>query len=792
LSTAWGPTPPSDPELEELFGTDPDLLRIAARLRESRPEPALDPRFHAVLRARLMREAQTVLAPRPSRFHLRRFRPAAWGTLAAAAALAAAIVATLVPHPAGPSPARLAATSPVMQDHHVDPHQTILVRFSAPMNTTQTAGLARQLKIVPATAFTLAWKTPTTLAVTPLHALATNTDYQVVIPPTAVHSQAGQTLKAPVTISFGTIAPPSPSPTPSPTPTLTPSVVGSAGNGSNAFWGPGGTPAETVSSGGAVMFPPGSAAVSLSSAPASAAALSPNEYYLALSIPAAGGGDSIVYEDPRSSAPAASAHRVWPGGGAPAESVTELTWANNYEIVFATASGIDAVNVLNGHTSVMLAFPSGGSGKGVALSPGGGAAFVPAADITAPSGSSPSAAAVSPAAGLTSPGGSANSGQTASPLAQSTPLVATPAATPLAAQGASPSDGWLVTGLGGSGQPTAVQLAGSAAGVVAFSGDGAKVAWVAAAGETSQVRELTTSDPAAPPAVLPGASGSGAVALALNGDGSVLAESLDPGGTLVIDTASVLVLGTAPETPTSLAFSADGSRLASISSGNLEVTPVGSKASAPASACAGADLVLSELVSAQVSGSAAQLAALSAPGAGVAATPSGLSRGYVVSAGCASTGSTLTASARLIVDPSTSTSGQFTDETVVLGKVSGAWLATRVTIPPLREQGGGPKVLTITVTPPASGMPNPESLVTVSFDSDLDSGTVNASSLWITGPDGSSLTPLSGPTYDPETRQATFTVAGRLPAGSSVMVGTSIADIDGGHPASQVSYPIGG
>lgn len=818
MSRAWGPFPPPDPELKELFGSDPELLRLAERLRESRPEPVLDPRFHAVLRARLMREAQTVHAPRQPRFRLHRFHPAAWGTLAAATAIAAAVVATVVAQPPAISHPGVVATN-VTDNQQVNPHQAILVHFSQPMNTAETTTLAKQLKMVPATAFTVTWKTPTTLVVTPLHPLATNTDYQVVIPSTAVHSQAGQTLRAPVTISFGTTASPPSSPSASPIPTLSPSVVASAGSGASAFWGPAGAPGETVSPaqpagsgssaspspaattsatpsaslGGAVIFPPGSRPVTLSSAPADAAALSPNSYYLALAVPAAG-GDALIYEDPRSSDPAATAHRVWPASGAQAAPITALAWANDYEIVFVTPFGIHQTDVLNGRTTTLLRFPAGGTADGVVLSPNGDSAFVPAADIaTSPaSPSTPASASASPTVTTAATPGGANPTPSTGPTGGAAP--GTPTATPAAAQGASPDDGWLVTGLRGSGPPTTTQLAGSAGGIAAFSGDGTTLVWVSTSGGTSLLRELGTGDPSAAPAVLPGVSGSGIVALALNGDGGILAESLDPGGISVVRAGSGTVIGTAPLTATSLAFSPDGASLAAIASGSLVVTAIhqGSTGNTPVSACAGADLVLSQFVNAQVAGSTSQLASLSAPGVDAAATPAGLSRGYVVSTGCAAQGPTLSASARLIIDPSGSAPGQFTDETVTLGKVGGGWLVSALGIPPLREQGGGPKVLSISVTPSASGAQSPASLVTITFDSDLDPGSVSAGSLWITGPGGASVTILSGPTYDPETRQVTLMVAGTLPAGSLVVVGTSLGDIDGGHPAAQVSYPIGG
>jgi hypothetical protein len=58
--------------------------------------------------------------------------------------------------------------------------------------------------------------------------------------------------------------------------------------------------------------------------------------------------------------------------------------------------------------------------------------------------------------------------------------------------------------------------------------------------------------------------------------------------------------------------------------------------------------------------------------------------------------------------------------------------------------------------------------------------------------DGQALALVSPPTYDPDTREATLIVSGSLPAGIEVVVGTSIADVDGGHPAANATYPVGG
>ena len=124
-----------DAELSELFGEDPDLLQLAQVVRESRPEPVLDPRFPPILRARLMDEARTVLAPR------RQFRPrrahrrlAVWGTFGAAAALAAAAVVVALTGGTPPSGGLAVVASNVSQQRAVDPHQAITLSFNEPMD----------------------------------------------------------------------------------------------------------------------------------------------------------------------------------------------------------------------------------------------------------------------------------------------------------------------------------------------------------------------------------------------------------------------------------------------------------------------------------------------------------------------------------------------------------------------------------------------------------------------------------------------------------------------------------
>ena len=243
-----------DPELAELFGDDPELLELAQRVRESRPEPDLDPRFPAILRARLMEEARTALRPRP--------RPGSGSGRPAAARSP----------PGGrsrwerPWPRRPPWPSSTASHRHPggwpwSPQREPPAGRSTPARPSPSASTSRStprasrpcwaaLKIEPATQVTVTWENPETLVVTPIHPLAADTDYQVTIPKSAVQSQSGQTLSSDVTIDFGTQPAPTPTATSSPVPALVPAVVGPAASDGLAFWGPGGAPGVTDSTAG--------------------------------------------------------------------------------------------------------------------------------------------------------------------------------------------------------------------------------------------------------------------------------------------------------------------------------------------------------------------------------------------------------------------------------------------------------------------------------------------------------------------------------------------------------------
>ena len=316
---------------------------------------------------------------------------------------------------------------------------------------------------------------------------------------------------------------------------------------------------------------------------------------------------------------------------------------------------------------------------------------------------------------------------------------------------------------GGGQVPPPTQLAGSSSAVVAFSGAGDEVGWVDAGGEAevATVLEAPVSNPN-DIAQVPGAPTEFIEGLALDTHGATLAYGLDPGG-IEIETAAGVVLGSTADVAHSLAFSPDGTQLAFVAAGSLDVAEVqpGSTSSPTTSVCEGADQVLSQFVGDQVSHDQAGLAALTASGtaSAVQPTPGAVDRGYVISSECtgasAAGGPTLTASARLIVDPTGTSAGQLTDETVVLGQSGGQWLVTGLSVPPLRAQGGGPHVLSVSVTPPAKGALNPESVVTITFNADLDPSSVTAGSLWLVSAGGKTIPLLDPLAYDADTREVT-------------------------------------
>jgi hypothetical protein len=808
-----------DPELSELLSDDPELLEMSQMVRESRPDPVLDPRFEAVLRARLMHEAQTVLKPRRERWRVPNAGRRLWGGVGFGAALASvAVVAVVAGHLLTQSPAYVAVSTPVAGLGQVDPKQAITLSFNQPMNEQS---VSQALKIEPATAFTVSWTNPETAVVKPDHPLAANTDYQVTVAKSTAQSQSGQMLRTDETFTFGT------QPGPSAIPILQSTIDGEASGAAQVFWDAGGNPGVTASTAwqraataapSAVASPSSSATAKSTATPSatasasasasaspSAAAASPSSnatatspvplpevvsfpdggtplilsqsaatavafstgpgHNLALAIPETDGGSVIEIADADGSAP----YVIWPAGGTPGVPVTALAWSGDNTIVFVVPTGIEAVDVTSLETTLLDAFPARtGTAVGVVLAPDGGYAYVPAADIPVPASAS------------------------ASPTAAAT---ATAAAIPTAMPTPSPvrEDGSLIDLSSAVSTPTA--LPGSAGGVVTFSGDSSLVAWVSGggAGATQSVLEVPTASPAATPTVIPGPPTEPISGLALSNDGSEIAYGLGLAGLQVGTTSDGTVLGTSPDVLNSMAFSPDTSRLAYVAGGSLKVAAIAPSIAPTVTECPGAEQVLSQFVTAQVVADDATLASLSVPGLDASTeTPAGLSRGYVISVGCDTSGDALTASARLIVDASAGAVGELTDETITLLQKSTGWQVTQLTVPPLRPEGAGPKVLQVEVTPPDSSASSPETMVAVTFDSDLQPGSVTANSIVLEARDGQILQQVGPPTYNGDTRTVTLSVAGALPAGAVMVVERSVTDIDGGQLAAAFTAPVGG
>ena len=364
------------------------------------------------------------------------------------------------------------------------------------------------------------------------------------------------------------------------------------------------------------------------------------------------------------------ANQVWPSGSTPGSAVTALAWDGNNRIVFVTSQGIDAVNVSNEHAEQLYPFPSGGTASGVVLAPNGEIRLPPRIRCRR-------------SAGANSHGndGARHRDGEPDPDRQSRPR-----RPPLRARRRPPptsrsaADGWLVTLATAGGQiPSPTQLAGSSSGVVAFSGAGDEVAgWTPAMRRRSTVLEAPVSDPSAI-AQVPGAPTEAIEAAGARhprrdprlrsrprrhrdrdggGRGPGDHRRRGPFARLLPrwDPAGLRGRRAAWTWPRS-------SRL---------------DTSAATSVCQGADQVLSQFVGDQVShdqaghGHPHRARTPSAGPAHPGGRRSRLRDQLRLHGGSATGGPTLTASARLIVDPTPTSAGQLTDETVVLGQSGGS------------------------------------------------------------------------------------------------------------------------
>jgi Tol biopolymer transport system component len=725
-----------DPELEELFRNEPELLETARRVRAARPDAEADPRFRNRLRAQLIAESSRGRGALGIR---RRWRlgptHVAWGGAALGLALIGATVLTFISN--HPMDRTITAFSNLTAQHSVSPDHVITVAFNQPMDEL---AVERGVHIQPATKVSYSWR-QNTLVISPVYHLSGNTPYTVTIRQDHIRATSGVSATKPITLTFGTAPTPPPGPSLAMPPTLVPSVLGSNGADGSLLFAPDGSVVSTVGllpqsgagtqptasptpsatpapegvtgapTGGSLVDFPASGTPVVLGAAATAAAYSPNHTTLAFAVDDGNGGSKIIVRLSNGSQRQRLVDSPNP--------VTALSWSSNDRIVYTTGTSINAVD-RSGKVSTLYS-PTGG-GTISALDPGGAYAYV-----APPSG----------------------------------------------------TGGDLLNIATGAEQA----LRGSVADV-AFSGDGRTVAW--ADESTNQVRlfsEAVGQD--APASVsVPGSpvtladitldqDGDEVAYLVTNPAGStqLVVAQLPSGTPLAVataDNASALVLSPAGDQVAFVANNTDGAAV------ELAAVPGTNGARTGTQPPAAAGSTLRAFVDAQVRGDLTTLATLTAPGVDVAgSTPPGLSRAYVISTYLNPQG-VVTASVELIVDPTEGhTAAGVASETLALtrGVPGGAYVVNGIVPTPLRDESAGPHVVQVT-----SSTQGGITTLQVSFDSDLNAQTV-ANALSVASPSGAILP--STAVYDPGSRTVTVTIA-QAPAGLlTVDISTSLDDVNG-------------
>ena len=393
-----------DPELEDLFHDEPELLETARTVRAARPRVEADPRFQNRLRAQLVAEASRGHSVRGVR-RWWRLGPAhfAWGGAFVGAALITATVFTFVANHTVDQ--TVTAYSQLTAQHSVSPNQVITVAFNQPMNEQVVES---GVHIQPAIKVSFAWKN-NDLVISPAHHLSANTPYTVTIVQTAIKAASGASAAAPINITFGTA--PTPPPGPVAPPTLNPAVLGSNGTGGSLFYSPDGSllstaglppqsatasPSASVTAaastpsasptptpegattqtpevpGGLIEFPRAGTPWQIEPSSPSAAGFSPNGKYLALALDDGNGGSRIITLRSDGTQRVRRINSTTP--------VTALTWASNDQIIYTDGASIDSVGVSNG-SNLLYTLPAG-SGTITALAPGGDYAYVAPASGT--------------------------------------------------------------------------------------------------------------------------------------------------------------------------------------------------------------------------------------------------------------------------------------------------------------------------------------------------------------------------------------------------------------------------
>lgn len=793
-----------DPELADILADDPDLYELSRTLRASRPEPVVGPHFEPYLRARLMDAASRELRPRRGLWGALRPRPglfAGGGAALGVAMIAAVVVATVMYHPQDVTTFKVSAN--VQENHQVSPDDVIQVSFNQPVDHT---AVERNLQIHPATAVQTSWH-GTTLVITPLHHLAANTPYTVTIPRTAVRDRSGRVAAADVRITFGTAPTPSAGPSSSPLqpPALQPQPLGPVSVGSALVVGPNGavvstsgllpTPTPSPQATPIVGSPVGSSGTVLpgptghpgrglglqSPTPATTAQGSPSP-----SASPAPPATALLQLDgdgaPRQLGPAAGAAAFSRSGRSLAYLVADgdhadllvaladgshpvtlarsvdagspLAWTSEDSLVYLSGGQVTRVD-LEGRTRTVSGGLHVAAGQAVLLAPGGRVAFV--GPVPGSTGATPSP--------------SASASSSTSPGASSTP---------------SPDSlGHLVDLATGDLTPLqGIQQ------LPAFSGDGATVAWVDESGSAPLLEVMPTATGSSSSTVAtPAVAGDSLGSLALSGDGSRLAYTLQHGtATAALRVVSVPsgdavavgdgqpvqspVLSQNGDRVAFLRQAADGSVTAELGliPGAAPVTPAADAMPADAGT------VLDEFVAAQTAGDASTMRSLAA--ASVTLDPAlaakGVTRSYVIKATLDSSG-TVTALVRLVRDATASArQTSFADETIKLARPADGqpFQVTAAAVADFQTEPAGPQVVHVSTERQQSAL-----VVRIAFDSDLDPATAAASAVSLVGPGGATLP--AEVQYEVESRTLVVRLAS-VPAGTlSLSVSNAVEDIAG-------------
>jgi hypothetical protein len=736
-----------DPELEDLFHGEPELLETAQKVRAARPQVEPDPRFQNRLRAQLVAEASRGAGARGVR-RWWRLGPAhfAWGGAFVGAALITATVLTFLS--THNSTTTVSGVSQLTAQHQVSPNQVITVAFNQPMNE---AAVVAGVHIQPAVKWSYSWKN-NSLVISPAYHLAANTPYVVTILQTAIRSASGVSATAPIHITFGTA--PTPTPAPVAPPSLNPVVLGANGASGTLLFAPDGS---VVSTGGVLptsttTSPSPSPTVSLTTpsasttptpegvitgAPdvpgalieypatgsptqiglqASAAAYSPNTRYLATAVDDGNGGSKIFASQSNGQQRDKLIDSATP--------VTALTWVSNDTIVYTDGANVFSVDLSRGRKT-LYTLPAG-SGTISALVPGGTYAYVVPADGTSGSLLDWSTGAVQTLQGATDDVAFSGDGQTAAWIDDS-----------------STPDRLLTEAVGSQATPTMLTLPDPTASPsdVTLDQNGKEAAYVST--NTAGLAEVVVAQvPSGTP-------------LAIASPANVSQLTLSPGG------AQLAFVSTA----------ASGASIEEAPVPGASVVLTGSQIPVAANA------TLQQFVQAQVGQNGqpdlTTLSALSTAGAGAASnTPQNLSRAYIINTYLQPDGSVV-ASIELIVDPNAAhTNARVASETLLLTpQAAGGYVVSSANTTQLRDESAGPHVVQVNSTTAGN-----VTTLQVSFDSDLDATTV-AGAVSVVSASGATVP--STTVYNPDTRMATITIANAPSGQLNVDIATSLADFDG-------------